>query len=411
PLPPPAAAILPSSPPTPPSPRTIFTPSPSLTADTPNLRQPPHLHLVTISDPSYHHHLHLRHHHLVVIVTISLPPPQATIKDLIPIEPGSFDVIIGMNWLTRYHAMIIHDKKIVRIPLGDKTLMLRSNISDEHASIVASKQSCLIGLPPLLSIFPAPPPAKLRPASIGHRLLHATTDPPQPLPTISITNCGGSRCHHATTRRCHPHFITTYTTLATHYLHPITISNSRRPKPSSATSPSPRHHLRSIIPPPSSSSPPPPRCHRHHLTASTTRAPLRMTSTVVNNSVFSAFFEKQKLTGPNFIDWCRNLHIALSVEDKLTYLEHPLPIVHVPVHGQVADLDVLAAHTTWVKAPKEIAGLMLMTMDPEIQKNLVHLGAYDMLSELKSLFSKQAEQKLIQTVREFHACKQEKGQS
>ncbi|GJV61371.1 hypothetical protein Tco_1467471, partial [Tanacetum coccineum] len=58
--------------------------------------------------------------------------------DLIPIEPGSFDVIIGVNWLTRNHAMTICDKKIVRIPLDDETLMIRSNMSDGYASIVAS---------------------------------------------------------------------------------------------------------------------------------------------------------------------------------------------------------------------------------------------------------------------------------
>ncbi|GKE02595.1 putative reverse transcriptase domain-containing protein [Tanacetum coccineum] len=42
--------------------------------------------------------------------------------------------------------MIIRDKKIVCIPLGDETLTIRSNRSDGYASIVASKQSCLIGL-------------------------------------------------------------------------------------------------------------------------------------------------------------------------------------------------------------------------------------------------------------------------
>ncbi|GJX96685.1 putative reverse transcriptase domain-containing protein [Tanacetum coccineum] len=42
--------------------------------------------------------------------------------------------------------MIIRDKKIVRIPLGDEALMILSNRSDGYASIVASKQSCLIGL-------------------------------------------------------------------------------------------------------------------------------------------------------------------------------------------------------------------------------------------------------------------------
>ncbi|GKC49895.1 zinc finger, CCHC-type containing protein [Tanacetum coccineum] len=54
---------------------------------------------------------------------------------------------------------------------------------------------------------------------------------------------------------------------------------------------------------------------------------------------------------------------------------------------------------------------MLMTMDPDIQKNLEHIGAYDMLKELKMLYAQQADQELLQTVREFYACKQEEGQS
>ncbi|GKC28586.1 putative reverse transcriptase domain-containing protein [Tanacetum coccineum] len=36
--------------------------------------------------------------------------------------------------------MIIRDKMIVRIPLGDETLTIRSNRSDRYASIIASKQ-------------------------------------------------------------------------------------------------------------------------------------------------------------------------------------------------------------------------------------------------------------------------------
>ncbi|GJT45416.1 hypothetical protein Tco_0954131 [Tanacetum coccineum] len=111
-----------------------------------------------------------------------------------------------------------------------------------------------------------------------------------------------------------------------------------------------------------------------------------MTSTVVNNSVFRGFFEKQKLTRPNFIDWYRNLRIVLSFEDKLTYLEHPIHVALVPAPGQQIHRDALAAHTTWVKPSKEIVGLMLMTMDPDIQKNMEHLGAYDMLKGLKTLY-------------------------
>ncbi|GJR34708.1 zinc finger, CCHC-type containing protein [Tanacetum coccineum] len=54
---------------------------------------------------------------------------------------------------------------------------------------------------------------------------------------------------------------------------------------------------------------------------------------------------------------------------------------------------------------------MLMTMEPEIQRNLENLHANDMLKELKALFAQQAEHELLQTTRDFHACKQEEGQS
>ncbi|PWA80677.1 zinc finger, CCHC-type [Artemisia annua] len=136
-----------------------------------------------------------------------------------------------------------------------------------------------------------------------------------------------------------------------------------------------------------------------------------MTTSVGNNSVLRSFFEKQKLTGPNFIDWYRQLRIILSAEDKETYLEHPIPAAPVATPGHPVPPETLAAHTAWVKGSKDIAAFMLMTMDLEIQRNLTYLGAYDMLQELKTMFAQQAEQDLLQTEREFHSCKQEEGQS
>ncbi|GJT86246.1 putative reverse transcriptase domain-containing protein [Tanacetum coccineum] len=43
--------------------------------------------------------------------------------DLMPIELGSFDIIIGMDWLANHHAVIVCDEKIVRIPYGDEVLI------------------------------------------------------------------------------------------------------------------------------------------------------------------------------------------------------------------------------------------------------------------------------------------------
>nr|GEW65598.1 hypothetical protein [Tanacetum cinerariifolium] len=59
-----------------------------------------------------------------------------------------------------------------------------------------------------------------------------------------------------------------------------------------------------------------------------------MTTSVINNSVFRGFFEKQKLTGPIFIDWYRQLRIVLSVEDKLNYLEHHIPVAPILAHDE-----------------------------------------------------------------------------
>nr|GEV09794.1 hypothetical protein [Tanacetum cinerariifolium] len=47
--------------------------------------------------------------------------------DLMPIELGSFDVIIGMDWLAKYHALIVCDEKVVCIPYGDEVLIIRGD--------------------------------------------------------------------------------------------------------------------------------------------------------------------------------------------------------------------------------------------------------------------------------------------
>ncbi|GKB35523.1 putative reverse transcriptase domain-containing protein [Tanacetum coccineum] len=47
--------------------------------------------------------------------------------DLMPVELGSFDVIIGMDWLANHHAVIVCDEKIVRIPFGDEVLIVQGD--------------------------------------------------------------------------------------------------------------------------------------------------------------------------------------------------------------------------------------------------------------------------------------------
>ncbi|GKB75828.1 putative reverse transcriptase domain-containing protein [Tanacetum coccineum] len=50
--------------------------------------------------------------------------------DLMPVKLGSFDVIIGIDWLAKYHALIVCDEKVVRIPYGDEVLIIRGDDCD-----------------------------------------------------------------------------------------------------------------------------------------------------------------------------------------------------------------------------------------------------------------------------------------
>nr|GEV50856.1 hypothetical protein [Tanacetum cinerariifolium] len=67
---------------------------------------------------------------------------------------------------------------------------------------------------------------------------------------------------------------------------------------------------------------------------------IHMTTTVVNNSLFRSLFEKQKLTGNNFMEWYRNLRIMLSTKDKLPFLKQPIPTLPVLPAAEANPSDV-----------------------------------------------------------------------
>nr|GFB58749.1 putative reverse transcriptase domain-containing protein [Tanacetum cinerariifolium] len=76
--------------------------------------------------------------------------------DLIPIELSSFDVIIGMDWLTTYHAVIVCDEKIVRVPFGNETLFIRCDGSNNGTqlniiSCIKTRKYLLKGYPVFLA--------------------------------------------------------------------------------------------------------------------------------------------------------------------------------------------------------------------------------------------------------------------
>ncbi|GKE54668.1 hypothetical protein Tco_1489824 [Tanacetum coccineum] len=48
-----------------------------------------------------------------------------------PVELGSFNVIIGRDWLSKYHAVIVCDEKLVCIPFSNETLTIQGDRREE----------------------------------------------------------------------------------------------------------------------------------------------------------------------------------------------------------------------------------------------------------------------------------------
>ncbi|GKE23597.1 putative reverse transcriptase domain-containing protein [Tanacetum coccineum] len=65
-----------------------------------------------------------------------------TIIDLMPVELGSFDVIISMDWLANHRAVIVCDEKIVRIPYANEVLIVQGDGSGKEKKSKLSIISC-----------------------------------------------------------------------------------------------------------------------------------------------------------------------------------------------------------------------------------------------------------------------------
>nr|GEX11166.1 hypothetical protein [Tanacetum cinerariifolium] len=57
--------------------------------------------------------------------------------DLMPIELGTFDVIIGMDWLIKHDAVIVCGEKVVRIPYENKMLIVKSDKGVSRLKVIS----------------------------------------------------------------------------------------------------------------------------------------------------------------------------------------------------------------------------------------------------------------------------------
>ncbi|GKD63679.1 hypothetical protein Tco_1305787 [Tanacetum coccineum] len=70
------------------------------------------------------------------------------------IKLGSFDVVIGMDWLSKYHAKILCDEKVIHIPIDVEKKADEKRL--EHISVIKEFPDVfpedLPGIPPIRQV-------------------------------------------------------------------------------------------------------------------------------------------------------------------------------------------------------------------------------------------------------------------
>nr|XP_043629851.1 uncharacterized protein LOC122601148 [Erigeron canadensis] len=125
----------------------------------------------------------------------------------------------------------------------------------------------------------------------------------------------------------------------------------------------------------------------------------------IHQSAFRSMLEIEKLSGPNFNDWYRQVRINLRAEKKYQVLEEQRPVAPGPNASNEELADYAAAYDKY----NEVACLMLGSMNVDLQKKFKHSFPCDMLTELKFLCEKQAGVELFDLVDQFHDLRHEQG--
>ena len=126
-----------------------------------------------------------------------------------------------------------------------------------------------------------------------------------------------------------------------------------------------------------------------------------------NNLNLRSILESNKLIGPNFMDWMRNLKIVVRVE-KLGYvLDTPFP----KAPNESASRAAIAAYEKHKESYDSAQCIMLASMNSELQKQCEKLDAYTMIMYLKELFEAQARSERYDVSKELFRCKMAEGSS
>ena len=107
---------------------------------------------------------------------------------------------------------------------------------------------------------------------------------------------------------------------------------------------------------------------------------------MASNLSLRGILDANKLTGPNYVDWLRNLRIVLT-QEKLSYiLDSPDP----EVIGEDTSEEKRVAHKMWLNDSITVRCIMLASMSNELQRQHEGMEPQSILLNLKELYGEQS---------------------
>ncbi|GJW09715.1 retrotransposon protein, putative, ty1-copia subclass [Tanacetum coccineum] len=127
-----------------------------------------------------------------------------------------------------------------------------------------------------------------------------------------------------------------------------------------------------------------------------------------HNSNFSllSVLGRERLTGPNYMDWMRNLRFTLRYENKEYVLDEPIATINAD-----STQEEIEAHQKHYDDAKKVSCIIAYSMSPELQKTFENTWAYEMNQQLKEMFQAKASKERLDVLKSLMACKSKPGAS
>ncbi|GJZ82659.1 putative RNA-directed DNA polymerase [Tanacetum coccineum] len=122
-------------------------------------------------------------------------------------------------------------------------------------------------------------------------------------------------------------------------------------------------------------------------------------STNTNFSLLSVL-GRERLTGPNYMDWMRNVRFTLRYENKEYVLDEQIPTINDDLTQ-----EEIEAHQKHYDDANTVSCIMASSMSPKLQKTFENTWAYEINQQLKEMFQAKASKEYLDVVKSLRACK------